>query len=438
MTRLSPSTLVVHVRANAARLIALVALVGVLLGIALAAADMHRPADLLWAATTAMLLVPLTISVLRSLLRGDVGVDAIALVSMAGALALGEYLAGAVVALMLAGGNALEESASRRARRELSALVERAPRSAIVRRGEELVEVPIDEVAADDIVLVRAGEVVPVDGMVESQEAIVDESALTGEPLPVTVHRGGNVRSGTAAAGAAFELPRSPARLRERLCGARAPRPGGGGRARPVRTDRRPLRPLLPARDDGDRDDRVGGLRGPGPGARGLRRRNPLPADPGGADRADVRPLAGRARRCRRQGRRHDRATRRGALGAPRQDGHDHARPPRARPRRLDERAGDGGDAAAGRVAGPALGPPAREGARRGRRGARRRADDSAETRRRCSDEASAAPSTATRSWSAAGAGCASTRSRRTSPRGSTAATRRCSSASTEPWRASC
>jgi heavy metal translocating P-type ATPase len=206
MTRISLSALAVHVRANTARLIALVALVGVLLGIALAAADKHRAADLLWAATTAMLLVPLTNSVVRSLLRRDVGVDAIALVSMAGALALGEYVAGAVVALMLAGGNALEESANRRARRELSSLVQRAPRSALVRRGEELLEVPIDEVVAQDIVLVRAGEVVPVDGMVESQEAIVDESALTGEPLPVTIHRGGNVRSGTAAAGTAFEL----------------------------------------------------------------------------------------------------------------------------------------------------------------------------------------------------------------------------------------
>jgi heavy metal translocating P-type ATPase len=193
-------------RANAARLTAAVALVAVLLGLVFAALGMHRPADWLWAATTAMLLVPLTVSVLRSLLRRDVGVDAIALVSMAGALALGEYLAGAVVALMLAGGNALEESANRRARRELTALVERAPRSALVRRGDELVEVPIDVVASDDVVLVRAGEVVPVDGMVESAEAIVDESALTGEPLPVTVHRGGNVRSGTAAAGAAFEL----------------------------------------------------------------------------------------------------------------------------------------------------------------------------------------------------------------------------------------
>ena len=101
------------IRQNSARLVAAAALVAVLGGVALAALDHHRPADWLWAATTAMLLVPLTWSVLRSLLRGDVGVDAIALVSMAGALALGEYLAGAVVALMLAGGNALEESANR-------------------------------------------------------------------------------------------------------------------------------------------------------------------------------------------------------------------------------------------------------------------------------------------------------------------------------------
>jgi heavy metal translocating P-type ATPase len=200
------TAMIAWIRQNSARVVAAAALLAVLGGVALAALDLHRPADWLWAATTAMLLVPLTWSVLRSLLRGDVGVDAIALVSMAGALALGEYLAGAVVALMLAGGNALEESANRRARRELTKLVERAPRSALVRRGDELVELPIDDVGADQIVLVRAGEVVPVDGMVLSDEAIVDESALTGEPLPVTVHRGGSVRSGTAATGSSFEL----------------------------------------------------------------------------------------------------------------------------------------------------------------------------------------------------------------------------------------
>jgi heavy metal translocating P-type ATPase len=66
--------------------------------------------------------------------------------------------------------------------------------------------VPVGDVVPGDVVLVRAGEVVPVDGLVLSDEAVVDESALTGEPLPVTVHRGGQVRSGTASAGAAFEL----------------------------------------------------------------------------------------------------------------------------------------------------------------------------------------------------------------------------------------
>jgi heavy metal translocating P-type ATPase len=194
------------VRAHSRRLVAAAALAGVLAGIVLFALDRHTAADWLWAITTALLLGPLALSVFRSLLRRDVGVDAVALVAMAGALVLGEYLAGAVIALMLAGGNALEEAANRRARRELTALVERAPRVALVRRGDGLHELPVDEVQTGDHVLVRAGEVVPVDGMVETEEAIVDESALTGEPLPVTVHRGGQVRSGTTSAGSAFEL----------------------------------------------------------------------------------------------------------------------------------------------------------------------------------------------------------------------------------------
>lgn len=193
-------------RAHSRRMIAASALTGVLAGIVLLAFGRRTVADWLWAMTTALLLWPLVLSVLRSLLRRNVGVDAVALVAMAGALALGEYLAGAVIALMLAGGNALEEAANRRARRELTALVERAPRVALVRRGDGLHELPVDEVQVDDYVLVRAGEVVPVDGMVETEEAIVDESALTGEPLPVTVHHGGQVRSGTTSAGGAFEL----------------------------------------------------------------------------------------------------------------------------------------------------------------------------------------------------------------------------------------
>lgn len=83
--------------------------------------------DVLWAGSVALMLVPLGWSVARTLARRDVGVDLIALVAMAAALSLGEFLAGAVVAVMLSGGNALEAFAAGRARRELTALIERAP-----------------------------------------------------------------------------------------------------------------------------------------------------------------------------------------------------------------------------------------------------------------------------------------------------------------------
>jgi heavy metal translocating P-type ATPase len=188
------------------RVVAIAALSALAAGGLLHLASQPGAGDAVWAAGIAITLVPLSWSVVRSLLRGDVGVDAIALVAMAAALALGEYLAGIVVALMLAGGNALEASAGRRARKELTGLVARAPRVAHRLRDAQVEEVPVGELAVGDTVVVRAGEVVPVDGIVVSEEASIDESALTGEPLPVSVPRSGSVRSGTANAGDAFEL----------------------------------------------------------------------------------------------------------------------------------------------------------------------------------------------------------------------------------------
>ena len=94
--------------------------------------------------------------------------------------------AGAVVGLMLAGGNALEDYAAGHARRQLRSLIARAPVSAQRRVGDNVEEVPVEELAVGDRVVVRAGEVVPVDGIVTSAEAVLDESALTGEPLPVS------------------------------------------------------------------------------------------------------------------------------------------------------------------------------------------------------------------------------------------------------------
>ena len=189
-----------------ATVVAGAALLALLVGLGLSVAGLSSAADAIWVVTTASLLVPLTWSVVRSLARGDVGVDAIALLAMAGSLVLGQYLAGAVVAVMLSGGNALEAYAARRARRELSALLGRAPRSANVRRGTSIELVAIDAVAVGDVVVVRTGEVVPTDGSLLADHATLDEAALTGESFPAEISVGGDVRSGTTNLGAAFEM----------------------------------------------------------------------------------------------------------------------------------------------------------------------------------------------------------------------------------------
>jgi P-type E1-E2 ATPase len=134
------------------------------------------------------------------------GVDVIALVAMVGALVLGQELAGLIVGLMFSGGATLEELASARARRDLTALVQRAPKVARVRRGHDFETIAVGDVAVGDVVSVRAGEVIAVDGTLATGEAVLDTSALTGEPLPVTVSRGMSVLSGTANAGPPMEI----------------------------------------------------------------------------------------------------------------------------------------------------------------------------------------------------------------------------------------
>ncbi|MFL6200870.1 MAG: heavy metal translocating P-type ATPase [Thermoanaerobaculia bacterium] len=164
-------------------------------------------AEGLWAVTTAAMLVPLAWTVISDLRRGEMGVDVIALLAMAGSLALGQYLAGAVIALMLSGGQALEAFAGARARRELTALLARAPR--VVHRYEDgqLTSPPLEEVRPGDLLLVKPGEIVPVDGRIEGDDAaVLDESALTGESLPAEHPPGDPVQSGTVNAGGPFRM----------------------------------------------------------------------------------------------------------------------------------------------------------------------------------------------------------------------------------------
>ncbi|GAA4502959.1 heavy metal translocating P-type ATPase [Actinoallomurus oryzae] len=164
------------------------------------------PANVLWAAATLFALVPAVWWVLAALRQRRLGVDLIAVLALVGSLLVREYLAGALIAVMLATGRSLEDYASRRARRDLRALLERTPREA--RRYEDgaVRDVPVEDVVRGDRLLVPAGSVVPVDGVVERDAAVLDESALTGEALPVEHDVGAAVRSGTLNAGDPFDL----------------------------------------------------------------------------------------------------------------------------------------------------------------------------------------------------------------------------------------
>ncbi|HEX6843771.1 MAG TPA: heavy metal translocating P-type ATPase [Actinomycetota bacterium] len=162
-------------------------------------------AQLLWAITTLLGGIPITVGVIRGIVAREPGVDLIAVLAVAGSLALGEYLAGAVIALMLATGQALEAYAERRAHRELSALLERAPQQVHRYEGGALQPRAVEEVRVGDRLLVKTGEVVPVDGILQSA-SVLDEAALTGESRPVERVLGEHVNSGAVNAGPAFDL----------------------------------------------------------------------------------------------------------------------------------------------------------------------------------------------------------------------------------------
>lgn len=187
-------------------LVAALALSGLFAGGLARLAGLDGPAKVLWALTTAAILAPLALTVAADLRRGKLGVDVIALLAMTSSLVLGEPLAGAVIALMLAGGQALEAFAGARARRELSALAARAPREAHRYEDGRLTSPPLDEVRPGDLLLVKPGEIVPVDGRVEGEAAVLDESALTGESRPVERPAGDLARSGAVNGGGPFKM----------------------------------------------------------------------------------------------------------------------------------------------------------------------------------------------------------------------------------------
>lgn len=142
------------------------------------------------------------IGMIRQLLRGHAGLDILAVTAITAAVLVGEPWAALVVVLMLTGGAALEDYAENRSKRELTALLQKAPQYAtrVVGEGRDAEapteEVPVTDVAVGDVLLVRPGALVPVDAVLVSEHAVFDESSLTGESLPVERVAGERVSSG--------------------------------------------------------------------------------------------------------------------------------------------------------------------------------------------------------------------------------------------------
>jgi heavy metal translocating P-type ATPase len=175
-------------------------------GIVLALTGHPDLADPIWTLLVLIVSIRLAVEILNALRHGEVGVDLIAVVAMVGAILLGQVLAGAVIAVMVTTGRALEDYADGRARRELAALLARSPR-VVHRYGPDgLTSPPIESVVAGDRLLVKPGEVVPVDGTVVGDSAVLDESALTGESRPSVHQPGDQIASGTVNAGGPFDL----------------------------------------------------------------------------------------------------------------------------------------------------------------------------------------------------------------------------------------
>ena len=165
-----------------------------------------RVQEISWTLAALAGLVPALVWVLAALRRRQPGVDVVAVLALAGCLATGELLAGAVIAVMLATGRSLEDWAQARARHDLSALVARTPRQVrLIDTDGTYRLVALELARPGDRALVATGEVVPVDGLLLSR-AVLDESALTGEPLPVDRLEGEAVSSGVVNAGQPFTL----------------------------------------------------------------------------------------------------------------------------------------------------------------------------------------------------------------------------------------
>ncbi len=179
-------------------IIAALAIVAIILHLVMRFAA-HQPpvvCDAPLIATLAVGGLPLLYDLLGKLLKRDFGADLLGGISIVASVLLGEYMAGSIIVLMLAGGEALENYALRSASSVLAALAKRMPSVAHRKQGSQIVDVELNEVVVGDILVIYPHDICPVDGVVTEGHGMMDESYLTGEPFQITKTTGSTVISG--------------------------------------------------------------------------------------------------------------------------------------------------------------------------------------------------------------------------------------------------
>ncbi|HMT19455.1 MAG TPA: heavy metal translocating P-type ATPase [Candidatus Saccharibacteria bacterium] len=174
-----------------------VLLIITIIALSLDIAGKDSQSHLILGISSLVMVIPMLKDMWLTLQEGRYGVDILAATAIITSVLLHEYWAGIIIVLMLTGGKALEDYAENRAKKELSALLDRAPTKATVLRKKQEVSVPVAQLKVGDHIIVKTGEVIPVDGFVIEGATSIDESSLTGESLPVMKEKDGTVMSGS-------------------------------------------------------------------------------------------------------------------------------------------------------------------------------------------------------------------------------------------------
>jgi P-type E1-E2 ATPase len=174
----------------------LVIIVG-LIGLILYTQGHSAATNILFFYSAIILACPLWFEILKSMKEGEFGVDLIAGIAILTSIIFGQPLTGLVIVLMLSGGQSLEIYAMHRAKRELTNLLQRTPTKTIKIVNGEYIDVSVDDIQKGDLILVKSGEIITVDGIVHEGESLVDEASITGEAMPILKGIGTSVISGT-------------------------------------------------------------------------------------------------------------------------------------------------------------------------------------------------------------------------------------------------